>query len=122
MKKLLKSLIVLTVMFSFIGCAGFQTKQEVLPGNVFIDSWSNTTLKIADEFEYKGLTAFKKGHLTPSNTDGSLNLDSNYHIWVNGEKTSYILVLFKTLTDDYAYWCRIVPNKKWKVFKIKKEE
>lgn len=115
----MKKIILILMMGLIMGCVGLETKQEVSPSNIFTDSKSGTALKIDDGFEYKG-TFSNSNVLYPSNTDGRLRQNSNYYAWEKG--TSYVLILFKTLTDEGAYWNRVIaPNKIWSI-EIKKEK
>ena len=120
MKKLLKSLSLLTVLFLFISCIGLETKREAL-SNGFTDSRSGLNLKIEDGFVYKGNFTNKKHNLKATNTDGAFKCYYDYHVWEKGK--SHILVFFKTLKDEGVYWNTLrINSKKWKAINLKKEK
>ena len=120
MKKLLKNLSVLTVVFLFISCIGLESKREASPKG-FTDSKSGLNLKIEDGFVYKGNFTNKKHNLKATNTDGAFKCVYDYHVWEKG--TSHILVLFKTLKDEHSYWNRLdINSKKWKAINLKNEK
>ena len=120
MKKLLKSLSILTVIFLFISCIGLKTKRKAL-SNGFTDSRSGLNLKIKDGFVYKGNFTNEKHNLKATNTDGAFHCVYDYHVWEKG--TSHILVFFKTLKDEGSYWNRLnINNKKWKAINLKEEK
>jgi len=107
MKKLLKSLSVLTVMFLFVSCAAFQTKREVLTGNIFLSTNPKLKLKIDERFTYKGV------FIQPKNTksrdsDRTSFVDNEYHLWSNG--STVIGILFKKLLSSGFYW---IPGKEF---------
>ena len=120
MKKLLKSLSILTVIFLFISCIGLETKRKAL-SNGFTDSRSGLNLKIKDGFVYKGNFTNEKHNLKATNTDGAFKCVYDYHVWEKG--TSHILVFFKTLKDEHSYWNTLrINSKNWKAINLKKEK
>lgn len=107
MKKLLKSLGVLTVMLLFISCASFQAKREVLPGNMFSSTNPKLMLKIDEKFIYKGV--FKQPKNTKSrDSDKTSFVDNEYHLWSKG--STVIGILFSKLLSRDFYW---IPGKEF---------
>ena len=107
MKKLLKSLVVLTVIFLFISCATFQTKREVLPGNIFSSKIPKLMLKIDEKFTYRGVFKQPK-NIQARDSDRTSFTDSEYHLWSNG--STVIGILFKNLLSSGFYW---IPGKEF---------
>ena len=94
MNKLLKSLVVLTVIFLFISCATFQTKREVLPGNIFSSKIPKLMLKIDEKFTYRGVFKQPK-NIQARDSDRTSFTDNEYHLWSNG--STVIGILFQNL-------------------------
>lgn len=111
MKKLLKSLSVLAVMFLFINCAVFQTKREVLPNNTFLSTNPKLMIEMGDGFKYKGTVKGLKQVRSSISVDLS-KIDDEYYLWNKG--SSYIIVVIKTLKEEGWYWrtfCNVFNKK-----------
>ena len=121
MKKLLKSLSVLTVMFLFISCAAFQAKREVLSDNIFSCTNPNLMLKLDEEFEYKGM--FKNDKSTKARSSDKIGFSKQeFHAWYNKKDNKILLILFNKMVSQGWYW---IPGKEFNkksVIQIKREK
>ena len=121
MKKLLKNLSVLIVMFVFISCAAFQAKREVLPGNIFSTTNPSLMLKLDEGFEYKGM--FKNDKSTKARSSDKIGFSKQeFHAWYNKKDNKILLILFKKMVSQGWYW---IPGKEFNkksVIQIKREK
>jgi hypothetical protein len=121
MKKFLKSLSVLTVMFLFVSCAAFQTKREVLPDNIFSCTNPSLMLKLDEEFEYKGM--FKNDKSTKARSSDKIGFSKQeFHAWYNKKDNKILLILFNKMVSQGWYW---IPGKEFNkksVIQIKREK
>ncbi|MCD4683239.1 MAG: hypothetical protein K8R86_08160 [Bacteroidales bacterium] len=103
MKKLLKSLSILTVMFLFISCAAFQAKREVLPGNIFSTTNPSIMLKL-DEGFYK--TDGKSGYMFGNSAEGSMTSSEKREIfiWKHSNRNTWLYVVFSELPTNWFYY------------------
>ena len=121
MKKLLKNLSVLIVMFLFISCAAFQAKREVLPGNIFSTTNPSLMLKLDEGFEYKGM--FKNDKSTKARSSDKIGFSKQeFHAWYNKKDNKILLILFNKMISQGWYW---IPGKEFNkksVIQIKREK
>lgn len=121
MKKLLKNLSVLIVMFLFISCAAFQAKREVLPGNIFSTTNPSLMLKLDEGFEYKGM--FKNDKSTTARSSDKIGFSKQeFHAWYNKKDNKILLILFNKMISQGWYW---IPGKEFNkksVIQIKREK
>lgn len=117
MKKLFRSVLVLTVIFLFVSCAMFQTKREILNNNIFSCINPELMLKIDNGFEYKG--TFEKGQTVKSSGYETGRSIVNYYIWHNEKDNKILIISFNKILHGWHWVAGKELNKKY-VLQIKR--